>query len=122
MIDENFLRHSEAIFKKLQKSLHKLFKKLQTFPSKGVLYSCLFHPKTIESSSAKRVKNCFAVFVDTFVQYQYETCSDSYMLSLLLFLIKRFRSCPQLRMNDQTLENLKISDFFLLFSRNFVQC
>ena len=67
MIDEKFLRHSEAFFKKLQKTLHELFKKLQTFPSKGVLYSCLFHPKPIENSSAKRFKNCFAVFDDTFV-------------------------------------------------------
>ena len=107
MIDEKFLRHSEAIFEKLQKSLHKLFKKLQTFPSKGVLYSCLFHLKQIENSSAKRVKNCVAFFDDTFVQYQYETRSNSYMLSLLLFFIKRFRSCPQLRMNGQTLENFK---------------
>ena len=112
MVDENFLRHSEAIFEKLQRSFHKLFKKLQTFPSKGLLYSCLFHPKPIEKCYAKRIKNCSAVFDDTFVQYQNETRSDSYMLSLLLFLYKRFRSCPQLRMNGQTLETLKVFDSF----------
>ena len=112
MIYENFC----VILRQFSKNCRGLFinssKSCKLFLQKAYCIVVCFIQSQLKNATQKGSKKCSAVFDDTFVQYQNETRSDSYMLSLLLFLFKRFRSCPQLRMNGQSLETLKVFDSF----------